>query len=84
MYIHEAIAATTLNHGCITRKQWDRMSPIIGGGIRIQPTNSPDGCIIISDVAHSRRHGWQPTAEDLAADDWEVVNLIGRPQSTHK
>lgn len=81
MYIHEAIAATTLKYNCITRKKWHRISPIIGGGIRIQPTNSPDGCIVISDVEHGMRHGWQPTAEDLAADDWEIVSASGRPQS---
>jgi hypothetical protein len=68
----------------ITRKKWIRLSPAPDGGIRIQPTNSPDGCIVISDVEHGMRHGWQPTAEDLTADDWEIVSADGRPQSTHE
>ena len=73
MYIHEAVQSTSLKHPYITRSSWDRLSPEPSGGIKIMPTDSPDGCIVISDVKDGRRRGWQPTAADLAANDWQPV-----------
>ena len=75
MYIHEAILTTSPENPCIKRESWIRYSVKSGGGIKIQPTDSPDGCIIESDVDEKRRRGWQPTAADLMADDWIVVPL---------
>lgn len=76
MFIHEAIKSRTLQKPFITRKSWNRLSPDCGGGIMLQPTNSPDGCIIESDVDKKNRRSWKPTAEDLVADDWIAVGLI--------
>ena len=75
MYIHEAIMATNIKYPCIARETWARLSLTPCGGIKIQPTNSPDGCILISDARGGLLHGWQPTAADLIADDWKVVTL---------
>lgn len=75
VYIHEAIQATTAKLPCVTRRRWDRLSKEPMGGIKIQPTNSPDGCIIESDVNKGIRRIWQPTTADLVADDWEPVRL---------
>lgn len=75
MLIHEAVLATNPEYPCIKRESWVRYSTTRSGGIKIQPTNSPDGCIIESDVNEKRRPGWQPTAADLIADDWIVVSL---------
>lgn len=75
MLIHEAIRSTTVHAPCIARISWDRLSQAPHGGIKLQPTDSPDGCIIISDVKDGRRRGWQPTAADLIADDWIVIGL---------
>lgn len=75
MLIHEAIKATDAARPCITRKSWARLSKEPSGGIKVQPTNSPDGCIIESDVDKKNRRSWKPTAEDLTADDWEPVRL---------
>ncbi len=72
MYIHEAIQNTTKNKPFIKRRLWNRLSPApFGGGVKIQATDSPDGCIIESDVDKKDRRSWRPTAEDLLADDWE-------------
>lgn len=75
MYLHEAIKARTADTPYIARANWrDEISPWKHLNIRILPTNSPDCCIILS---HSRKQdfsrGWEPTAEDLTADDWIVV-----------
>ena len=75
MNIAEAIRATDTKQPCITRKSWARWSKGLGGGVTIQPTNSPDGCIIESDVGGKNRRSWQPTAEDLVADDWMPTRL---------
>lgn len=75
MYIHEAIQARTREKPFIRRQGWFRLSPFPCGGIKLQPTNSPDGCIIESDVDKKNRRSWIPTAEDLTADDWIVAGL---------
>lgn len=73
MYIHEAINATSKKNPYITRRMWryttDHACP---ASVWIHPTNSPDCCIVGSETTAPRR-GWQPTADDLVADDWEVV-----------
>lgn len=37
------------------------------------PTNTYDACVGFFEFSRFRR--WNPTPEDLAADDWEVVEL---------
>ena len=76
MYIHEAIQAMTMEKPCIARRSWGRWNKgLPSSGVRIQPTNSPDCCIIESDAASFHLRGWQPTKDDLVADDWEPVRL---------
>lgn len=76
MYIHEAIKATSKTKPFIARAAWD--AQFISPGGRYKPsrllvTDSPDRCVIFGGYAVVPRIGWQPTAEDLAADDWHPV-----------
>lgn len=72
--IHEAIMARTHEKPYITRRDWGyiTVNPV-AVSIKILPTNSPDGCVVESVSAEGPRSGWQPTAGDLAAEDWETV-----------
>ena len=75
MYIHEAIQATTKREPYIARKCWGYTHPAPAGQwpngrtIKLSPTDSPDFCVVISEMCGASR-GWFPTAEDLIADDW--------------
>lgn len=70
MYIHEAIRARTADKPFITREKWaDAFG--IKRGVKLLPTDSPDGMILDSRAAKAPCRGWQPTAEDLTADDWK-------------
>lgn len=64
MKIDIAIKATTEKRPFITRTAW------AGQGIKIRPTDSPECCIISSPYCARPSRGWQPTAEDLTAEDW--------------
>lgn len=77
MYIYEAVMATSKENPYITRRAWQYVTEYAcPSSIWIQPTNSPDCCIVGSETTSSSpRRGWQPTAEDLVADDWEVVKF---------
>ena len=47
--------------------------------IRIKPTDGPDYCVVHSPnypVHQSSCRMWGPSAEDLMADDWEVVGYL--------
>ncbi len=65
MYIYEAIKARTETKPFITRAVWE-------GRIYIDPTNGPEGCIV-----HAKNRApcprWEPSADDLTADDWEIT-----------
>ena len=83
MYIHEAIAATTENQRFITRKAWLPVSSE-KAIIRILPTNTPDGCVMISDYSsRGPSRGWQPRLDDLIAKDWIICrgNLYPKAQA---
>ena len=74
MYIHEAIAARTKQKPYITRQAWSYLTDKpCGAAVKIQVTDSPDCCIVESVSAKVLRVGWQPKAEDLAADDWRLT-----------
>lgn len=75
MYIHEAILATNKQKPFIRRRSWAYLTSRPVHSVKIQPTNSPDGCVIESVTKNSPRHGWQPMEGDLVADDWEPVGL---------
>lgn len=65
MNIQKAITAAMAIDALITRTAWK-------GHLHIKPTNWPECCIL---RAKGRAPGprWQPKAEDLMADDWEVT-----------
>ncbi len=48
--------------------------------VQIKPTNTSDGCIVKprKELKHRDgvlpRRGWQPSADDLIADDWIVID----------
>lgn len=69
MFIHEAIKARTSDKPFIMREKWADM---FGArrGVKLFPTDSPDGFILHSSATRSAQRGWQPEAEDLVADDW--------------
>ena len=75
MFIHEAVKQAMEIDGCIIRnkiEQGRHFHPT-----RIKPTNSYATCIIFTWVENTdksdRCKNWNPTADDLMADDWEVT-----------
>ena len=70
----EAIRSRSRESGMyITRKAWQYpySAPAYeGAAIKIMPTNSPDCCLICGVNENKPRRRWQPTAEDLIAEDW--------------
>lgn len=77
VYIHEAIKATSKRKPFITRRAWGGIvtNEAHKTAIKIQPTDTPAGCVVVSEVTKDLRPGWTPRAEDLAADDWDAVSL---------
>lgn len=72
MRIHEAICARSAEEPYITREKWTNVFGF-PAPVKVVPTDSPDGCIVLS-VADNRRFcRWQPTLDDLVADDWNPV-----------
>lgn len=67
MNICEATKMALKGSGLITRENefWKER-------IEIEPTNSPDCCVLHGTDRNPRR-GWQPNAEDLTAEDWIVL-----------
>ncbi|WP_343247755.1 Thoeris anti-defense Tad2 family protein [Diplocloster hominis] len=78
MNIQEAVKMAIKERALIYRKcaGWSRSN---GRRSAILPTNSYDTCIIKHFVngeeQRSCRH-WNPTADDLMADDWETLRMI--------
>ena len=65
MYIHEAVKRALEIKGCMYRSplpQW-----------KMLPTHIRMDISVITNKQLSPHRGWQPTAEDLMADDWEVT-----------
>ena len=52
-----------------------RVSSMWPDGVIVIPTNTVDCCFLMDICAgkKSRRRGWEPYADDLVADDWELV-----------
>lgn len=68
MLIFEAVKEAIKTDGVIVRKAYY--------GNEIKPTNTPDGLMIFSKTeGKPPAKWWQPCADDLMAEDWEVVNL---------
>lgn len=78
MYIHEAAKQARLHGGCITRQKWHDANFYC----RVAPTDTPDGCVLLSRGSRWPSRGWQPTAEDLTADDWFLLSRQVGPELT--
>lgn len=72
MNIQEATSSRTNDKPYIARNAW--CNTYRGADLKLFPTNTPDCCVITSLAARGPRRGWQPTAEDLIADDWFVTD----------
>lgn len=71
MQIMEAVREALENDLCIT-------VPEFRGTAKIKPTNGPELCIVmLADSTIPSKYGWQPSAQDLIRDDWEVVSREG-------
>ena len=74
MNIIEAIKVSKGNrtYPYITRAAWQHLVDRPSGAPKLLPTSSPDGMILFSEANGKKnpRRGWEPTAEDLLAEDW--------------
>lgn len=66
MNIFEAAKLAFAQNKCITRSEFSDF-------FRIQPTNTESCCIISRADGTNMSPRWQPSLNDLIADDWEVV-----------
>lgn len=64
MNIQKAVKAAMAIDGCITRPPWR-------GHLHIKPTDLPEKCFAITSEGRTPR--WEPDAEELMAEDWEVT-----------
>lgn len=68
MNIVEAVGRAVKEGKCITL-------PPFRDTAKIKPTNEKGNCILMrADGSHQSKGGWQPTADDLLATDWIVVD----------
>lgn len=75
MFLHEAILKTTKEKPFLARKKWSKT--VLDSGshpICIQPTDSPDGCLLYGPSQKRPHRRWWPMADDLMASDWETVS----------
>lgn len=71
MKIDEAVRRAIKENATIKRKSTGESNT------RIKPTNTYDCCIIFTVGSNQRQSRyWNPTADDLIADDWQVINKI--------
>lgn len=76
MYIQEAVKESLTSGKWIQRRSW---LTGFAGKIMILPTNTHDCCITGSldyktGIVGNRSKYWNPKAEDLVADDWEMIS----------
>ncbi len=70
MYINEAVEKAMREGRRMMRKNGPYKN-----FVRIRPTNTIDACLFETTCAKKRSiRGWEPDADDLMADDWEVVD----------
>ena len=68
MDIKTAAVAAKAVGGFITRRVWE-------GVLMVKPGNSPECCLCYVADTEVPRPRWQPRAEDLEAEDWELILL---------
>lgn len=74
MHIHEAVKKALAENGRIIRTSAVETESDIYSAIR--PTNSYDTCLLTvmkNGKPERTCRGWNPTADDLMADDWVVI-----------
>ena len=72
MTLLNALQARTARHPYLARSAW--LTTITLGPYEscfVQPTDTPDGCLLISNQT-GRITPWNPTEAGLLAEDWEV------------
>ena len=70
MNIYKAVKKARKRKRFITRKKYIRT---MLANVKIKPTNST-GCCIVFKNNRSSTSRWNPSAEDLAAKDWIIVD----------
>ena len=71
--IYEAAKARTSDQPYLRRRSWAYITSVpTAASVKILPTNSPDCCVVES-VNSKPLPRWQPSEDDLLADDWETV-----------
>lgn len=74
MYIHEAVREAMRDNALIIRTSARKTKSDIYSAIR--PTNSYDTCLLVvmkGEKIDRACRWWNPTADDLIADDWTVI-----------
>ena len=73
MFIHEAIEKSLKENKEICRESARDVHADVFATIR--PTNSYEACILVINQKDTKKscRNWNPTADDLIADDWIVV-----------
>ncbi len=66
MNIQDATKKAVESGGFITRHSWR-------GHVQIKPTNVPEHCLVYTIWEKFPFQRWEPDADDLMADDWEVT-----------
>lgn len=87
MYIHEAIKKAMKSGSALRRKTGEEFT--LWSQVAILPTNTTDCCYIVTTVieeghrkcVHPGRR-WNPLAEDLLADDWELITYFNSSDLT--
>ena len=76
MDINKAVKAAISTDSYIYRKS--TMYPCQGTRSAIRPTNSYETCMIVTfenEKPQRYSRNWNPTADDLMADDWELLKV---------
>lgn len=74
MFIHEAVREAMRDNALIIRTSARETNSDIYSAIR--PTNSHDACLAVvmkGEKIDRTCRCWNPTADDLTADDWTVI-----------
>lgn len=59
MRLHEALAERSRKEPYLTRAKWLYVTDHPATcAVKLNPTNSPDGCIVISETKEALRGGW--------------------------
>ena len=74
MLINEAVKKALEMEAMIVRREWERTSD---ERMAIKPKNTRAVCWIVylntEDAPKRERRWWAPKADDLVADDWELL-----------